>query len=169
MAAIFEPSARPPRKTPPAPNQTRFGALLRRHREHAGLTLREMEERGPFTYSHLCRIERGARNAPDREDVIALAQALAVDADELLVAAGYLPVHAPPPAAMQVPVGTLYPATGEERQLLDEANHRRIHAAFMAEPAFWNQPPEDRRTAFRYLDGLLDEARRLDRAKVRQG
>jgi transcriptional regulator with XRE-family HTH domain len=160
------PKAETPRKTTPPPNQTRFGALLRGYRERAGFTLREMESRGPFTYSHLCRIERGARNPPDREDVIRLASALDVDADELLVAAGYLPVSAPPPPAMAMLGTGPSAATDEERRLVDEANARRIYAGFVADPAFWRLPPEERRPTFRYLDGLIDEARRFERRKA---
>lgn len=154
-----------PRRTDPPPLQTRFGALLRNYRERAGYTLREMESRGPFTYSHLCRIERGARNPPDRKDVIRLAGALEVDADDLLVAAGYMPVSAPPPPAIVAPPGGRHPVTDEERRLIEEANSRRVYAAFLAEPAFWQQAAEDRRPAFRYLDGLIDEARRFARAQ----
>jgi len=152
------------RRSDPPPLQTRFGALLRGYRERAGYTLREMESRGPFTYSHLCRIERGARNPPDRADVIRLAAALEVDADELLVAAGYLPVSAPPPPAITPPGNAKHPVTDEERRMIDDANGRRIYAGFLADPAFWEQPAEDRRPAFRYIDGLIDEARRFARA-----
>jgi transcriptional regulator with XRE-family HTH domain len=155
------------RKGNPPPFQTRFGALLRQYREEAGLTLREMEARGPFTYSHLCRIERGARNPPDREDVIRLASALEVDADELLVAAGYLPVTAPPPPAIPSPQHGRHPATPEERRLVDEANARRIFASFLSDPSFWEQTADERRSTFRYLDGLLEEARRFSLRKVK--
>lgn len=156
------------RKGAPPPFQTRFGALLRQFREEANLTLREMEERGPFTYSHLCRIERGARNPPDREDVIRLAAALEVDADELLVAAGYLPITAPPPPAIPSPQHGKYPATPEERRLVDEANARRIFAGFLSDPVFWEQSVDERRSTFRYLDGLLEEARRFALRKAGQ-
>lgn len=135
------------------PTYTQFGNLLRESRQASGMTLRDAEQRGPFTYSHLCRIERGQRRPPQRSMVVALAESLNIDADKLLEAAGYVPVGSE--AAPKMFVGPS--ATAEESFWIERANSQGVYVKAMTTTAFWQKSPEDRKRMFRYLDGLVEE------------
>lgn len=138
---------------------TQFGEMLRVARQKAGMTLRDMENCSPFTYSHLCRMERGARRPPRRWAVITLAEALKINPDELLRAAGYASV-----TDDDLPTMVLFGgATPEEKTLIERANASSIYVSAMTTPAFWALPPERRRHAFRHLDGLLDTHEEVSR------
>jgi predicted ATPase/DNA-binding XRE family transcriptional regulator len=86
--------------------RTAFGALLRRHRQAAGLTLAELAERAGLSTRGIADLERGARRSPYRDTVQRLEQALHLDAEEraaLHAAArrgASLPVAEPPPTEM---------------------------------------------------------------------
>lgn len=79
------------KRTTNVPNSPKGAAWLREKRQAAGLTLRDAEEKlkqtdSPLTYSHLCRIERGARRIP-LDKIDALCQVLGADRLELLAIA----------------------------------------------------------------------------------
>ncbi|MET8366248.1 helix-turn-helix transcriptional regulator [Micromonospora sp. NPDC005194] len=61
-----------------------FGQLLRRHRESAGLSLRQLGSLIHFQYSHIAQVERGGRRATD---ALATACDRALGADGALVEA----------------------------------------------------------------------------------
>jgi transcriptional regulator with XRE-family HTH domain len=152
-----------------AGTRTAFGRLLRAWRSREGLTLRELAERVPFSYSHLSRMESGDRNPPARKGVIQLAKSLNGEVNELLLSAGYAPEgdrNAMPP---MMEVGkeffpdAVYEPTLDELRVINEANSEQIFFGPLTEPGFWNDPADERRAAFRYLEGLVDEARRFKR------
>src|SRR5215469_15032580 len=57
-----------------------FGALLRRHRLAAGLTLEELAAAAGLSAKGISALERGERQAPRKETVLRLAQALQLSA-----------------------------------------------------------------------------------------
>jgi transcriptional regulator with XRE-family HTH domain len=59
-----------------------FGALLRRHRQAAGLTQEELAERARLSARAVIDLERGARLTPRRETVALLAEALGLPPTE---------------------------------------------------------------------------------------
>jgi UTP--glucose-1-phosphate uridylyltransferase len=74
--------------------QNEFTKLLRKRREEAGLTQRELARRVNLDASYINRMETGDRQ-PSRETALKLADALNIDDDALgkwLVAAGYAPM-----------------------------------------------------------------------------
>jgi hypothetical protein len=101
--------------------------------------------------------------------VIQLAQALNGNTDELLAMAGYAPEGAgfqgPPQMAIDAQCFTdaRYAPTGDELRVINEANGEQVFFGPLTEPGFWNDPPDERRAAFRYLEGLVDEAKRFRR------
>jgi transcriptional regulator with XRE-family HTH domain len=153
---------------------TAFGRLLRAWRKREGLTLRDLAERVPFSYSHLSRMESGDRNPPSRRGVIQLAQALSGNLDELLAMAGYSAegsgFQAPPQMAVDERcfADARYEPTADELRVIGGANEEQVFFGPLTEPGFWNDPPDERRAAFRYLEGLIDEARRYRRRQERR-
>lgn len=67
-----------------------FGKRLRKLREQKKMTLRYLAERANLSYSFIASLEKGRYN-PSRESICALASALDVDSNELLILAGFLP------------------------------------------------------------------------------
>lgn len=65
-------------------NKRRFGARLRRYRQEAGLTMRELAERASISYNYVRSLESGAKGFPATEVVIRLAEVLGVSTDALL-------------------------------------------------------------------------------------
>jgi predicted ATPase/DNA-binding XRE family transcriptional regulator len=59
----------------------RFGALLRQHRTAAGLSQESLAERARMSVEGVSALERGYRQAPQRQTVVALADALALGDD----------------------------------------------------------------------------------------
>jgi transcriptional regulator with XRE-family HTH domain len=157
------------------PTRTAFGRLLRAWRSREGLTLRELAERVPFSYSHLSRMESGDRNPPARRGVIQLAKALGGDLNELLLSAGYAPEGERGANPPMMAVGkeffpdAVYEPTPDELRVINEANAEQIFFGPLTEPGFWNDPADERRAAFRYLEGLIDESRRFRRRQKGAG
>jgi transcriptional regulator with XRE-family HTH domain len=69
----------------------RFGAVLRRHRQGAGLTITELARRIGRTQSYVSQLESGALHPPDDEVLSKIAAALKIDEDMLMIEAGRLP------------------------------------------------------------------------------
>lgn len=67
-----------------------FGKRLRKLREQKKMTLRYLAERANLSYSFIASLEKGRYN-PSRESICALASALDVDRNELLILAGFIP------------------------------------------------------------------------------
>lgn len=70
----------------------KFGKLLVRMREKAGLSQKALADSAGVDASHLNRVERGLRNAPKPRTILALANALMLGTEDrlrLLEAAGY--------------------------------------------------------------------------------
>src|SRR5215467_226087 len=63
---------------PPAP----FASLLRRYRQAAGLTQEELAERARLSVQAIGALERGERQAPRKETIDLLAEALALTGPE---------------------------------------------------------------------------------------
>ncbi len=68
----------------------KLGAYVRKARQTAGLTLRELATRARLDYSMLSYIEAGQVDRPAPDKLIRLAAALGVEAEELLGRAGHL-------------------------------------------------------------------------------
>jgi transcriptional regulator with XRE-family HTH domain len=60
----------------------RFGDLLRRHRQAAGLTQEELAERAGLSRRGIADLERGARKNPHRDTVTLLADALGLPTED---------------------------------------------------------------------------------------
>ena len=76
------------------PGMTSFGPLLRAHRQRARLSLPALGRQVKLDFSYLSRLERGQREPPRRDTILALATALELtgaETDVLLVAGGQLP------------------------------------------------------------------------------
>jgi transcriptional regulator with XRE-family HTH domain len=61
-----------------------FGGRLKKLREEAGLTQRELAERAEVSLSIVFQIEQGAKKDPRISTLVALAEALGVSVDELV-------------------------------------------------------------------------------------
>lgn len=158
----------------PTPN--RFSILLRTSRQAKNLTLRELGAATPFSYSHLSRMETGHRQPPPRDGVIRIATALGADVDAFLVAAGYVPAsgdhgQVPPMGFSKHDAAKVkHPPSADELRLLEEAASEAIYFGPLNDAVFWDAPQEERRASFRYLEGLIEEARRhrLRRAEAEE-
>ena len=69
-----------------------FGARLRRLREGQGIGLRDMSRRLDISPAYLSRVETGGHDPPAEPVVRAVAALLGVEADDLLVHAGRVPI-----------------------------------------------------------------------------
>lgn len=68
--------------------QETFGSFVRGHREEKGLGLREMAGMIGVSPTYLSKVERDQFDPPAEDKVIAIAEVLSVDRDELLALAG---------------------------------------------------------------------------------
>src|SRR5450755_1854242 len=71
-------------------NQHQLGDVLRRERQRAQLTVRQLAETADLAPSSVSRIESGSIALPAPELLQRLARALGIDAEELYAPAGYL-------------------------------------------------------------------------------
>jgi transcriptional regulator with XRE-family HTH domain len=67
-----------------------LGSLLKRERERAGMTVRQLADAAGLVPSTVSRLETGFIATPRPEHLQRLAQALEVDVEELYAAVGYL-------------------------------------------------------------------------------
>jgi transcriptional regulator with XRE-family HTH domain len=67
-----------------------LGSLLKRERERAGMTVRQLADAAGLVPSTVSRLETGFIATPRPEHLQRLAHALGIDVEELYVAAGYL-------------------------------------------------------------------------------
>ena len=75
---------------------TVFGTLLREARMKVGLSQKALADRVGFNISHLNRIEKGERNPPKKDKILAIAGALDLndsETDQLLLSAEYAPLR----------------------------------------------------------------------------
>lgn len=72
------------------PNQHQLGAVVRRERQRAHLTVRQLAETANLAPSSVSRIESGSIATPAPDLLQRLARALGIDAEELYAPAGYL-------------------------------------------------------------------------------
>jgi len=68
-----------------------FGKWLRKSREDAGLSLRQLARLARANHSYLARLEHGRHASPSRQMVLRLARALRIRGNDALAAAGYMP------------------------------------------------------------------------------
>ncbi len=68
---------------------SQLSSVLRRLRQASGLSIRKLEETSGVHRSNISRLESGKATEPNPETLTRLAEALGVDASELLTAAGY--------------------------------------------------------------------------------
>jgi transcriptional regulator with XRE-family HTH domain len=66
-----------------------LGERIRKHREAAGLSLRQLANKAGVDVANISRLESGDATKPKPETLMRLAEALGLDASELLTAAGY--------------------------------------------------------------------------------
>jgi transcriptional regulator with XRE-family HTH domain len=69
-----------------------FGTFIRAKRLEAGYTLRKFAETVDVSPTFLSRMERDEIEAPGESKIAAMAQALSIDAEELTLMAGRLPI-----------------------------------------------------------------------------
>jgi transcriptional regulator with XRE-family HTH domain len=69
----------------------RFGAVLRRHRQGAGLTITQLALRIGRTQSYVSQLESGALHPPDDDMLSKIARVLGTDEERLIIEAGRLP------------------------------------------------------------------------------
>jgi transcriptional regulator with XRE-family HTH domain len=69
----------------------RFGAVLRRLRQGAGLTITELARRIGRTQSYVSQLESGALHPPDDDMLSKIARVLETDEEKLIIEAGRLP------------------------------------------------------------------------------
>jgi transcriptional regulator with XRE-family HTH domain len=67
-----------------------LGSLLKRERERAGLTVRQLADAAGLVPSTVSRLETGFIATPKPDHLQKLAQALGIDVEDLYAAAGYL-------------------------------------------------------------------------------
>ncbi len=137
---------------------TKFGDILRRYRERAGLSQEELAERAGLSAAAISALERGIRNQPHPTTLRRLADALGLserDRHELLskrnAAKSAAPTPLPPPGVLQ------FPARG---------NLRAAPHAPVAEPSATNLPAEVNRFVGR-REALADVSRLLIGASSR--
>ena len=68
-----------------------FGNFIRQKRLEAGYTLRKFAEKIDISPTFLSRMERDEIDPPGEEKIMAMAQALSIDSEELTLMAGKLP------------------------------------------------------------------------------
>ena len=68
-----------------------FGAVLRHHRQSAGLSVTELARRIGRTQSYVSQLESGALHPPDDAMLSKIAQVLGTDEERLIIEAGRLP------------------------------------------------------------------------------
>ncbi|SDE12288.1 BTAD domain-containing putative transcriptional regulator [Glycomyces harbinensis] len=84
--------------------ESQFGPLLRSHREHRGLTQRELAERSRLSVAAIRDLEQGRTRQPRRDSLHSLALALGLssqDESRLLAVALGADAHAPPTPAFR--------------------------------------------------------------------
>ena len=74
-----------------------LGRLIRRHREHAELSINELARRVDLSPSIISRIESGEHVHPRTDTLVRIASGLGTSAAELFAAAGYTTPHDLPP------------------------------------------------------------------------
>src|SRR4051794_5326501 len=67
-----------------------LGSLIKRERERAGMTVRQLADAAGLVPSTVSRLETGFIATPRPEHLQRLAQALGIDVEELYVTVGYL-------------------------------------------------------------------------------
>jgi transcriptional regulator with XRE-family HTH domain len=67
-----------------------LGRFVQKHREQAGLSLRDLEEQSGVTYSYIAKIERGDVDAPSADKLLRLAKVIGVEVEDLYALAGYV-------------------------------------------------------------------------------
>lgn len=73
----------------PTDDLRQLSALLKRERERAGLTVRQLADAAGLVASTVSRLESGLIASPKPDQLQRLAQALQIDVEELYAAAGY--------------------------------------------------------------------------------
>lgn len=136
-----------------------LGAFIRERRIQLDLSQRELAERAGISHSYIANLERGfdystgRRNRPTVEKLEQIARGLGVPADQLLRLSMQRRGSLVP-----TPDEPRYPPTPSEQSIMRLAEEEGIVFPFDA-PGFWTRSPHERRHTFRYLEGLIDEAR----------
>lgn len=140
-----------------------LASFIKARRKALGLSQTQLAQRAGMSRGYLTNLERavdaatGRPNRPGVDKLDGLARALGVSTDELM----RLLFDKPAPTAGQLAAEMRYPPTPEEEQLIRAAEDVGLAYAPFASPAFWQRPPQARRHAFRYIEGLVEEAETL--------
>lgn len=154
-----------------------LGDYIRTKRNELNLSQNQLAKRAGVSHSYIKQLEEGLNPStgrpisPTAATFAKLAKGLSrpsepVDVDALLrIARG----ESPEPPSKEAPRPLLaevnhfseleYPPTAQERQILADMDRYKIGFGALSEPGFWSQPPEKRRPAFRYLEGIIEEAK----------
>ena len=68
-----------------------FGEMMREARQRKGMSLTELQEATGKHWTYFSKVELGRFPPPAAETIVVIADALGVDSDKLLVAAGKVP------------------------------------------------------------------------------
>src|ERR1700722_9253998 len=112
-----------------------LGDILRRARQHRGLSLREVEQRARVSNAHLSQIERGAIRRPDPAILMSLAELYGLNYELVAQWSGYLDPEGPRSSsalaglALRMFVELDPVAQGEALRLLEELRNQSVHRA----------------------------------------
>ena len=68
-----------------------FGQILRKIREKAGLSQKELGDKVNVDFTYISKIESGAKPPPSKKVITKLATILNIDEEEMLILAGNIP------------------------------------------------------------------------------
>lgn len=139
-------------------------AFIQRRRAELGLTQRQMAEAAGLNPGTLANIEMGRVTiAPSLRTLEKLARGLQVDVELLFqIARGEKPAsHTGDREGVNQWDGQIGNPTFQELETIRNAELEGVWFRALSDPRFWAGTPDERRHAFRYLEGLIDESRRL--------
>jgi transcriptional regulator with XRE-family HTH domain len=104
-----------------------LGAIIRRQRELAEISMRQLSATAGISNPYLSQIERGLR-LPSEQVLSAIAESLQTSADALYSAAGYVPESPPTPSGLLSAIGAATELTGAQRRALTEVYRSFVDA-----------------------------------------
>ncbi|MBO9542699.1 helix-turn-helix domain-containing protein [bacterium] len=152
-----------------------LGDYIRTRRDELNLSQNQLAKRAGVSHSYIKQLEEGLNPStgrpisPTAATFAKLAKGLSrpsdpIDIDALLrISRGEAPLSREASRPLLAEVNHFaeleYPPTPQERLILAEMDQYKIGFGALSEPGFWSQPPEKRRPAFRYLEGIIEEAK----------
>jgi transcriptional regulator with XRE-family HTH domain len=161
-----------------------LGDYIHKRRSELNLSQNQLAKRAGVSHSYIKQLEEGLNPSTGRPisptaiTFAKLAKGLSqpsdpVEVDALIrIAHGASPKPESPKEAARPLLAEVnhfteleYPPTAQERAILADMDRYAIGFGALSEPGFWSQPPEKRRPAFRYLEGIIEEAKEYDESR----